>query len=150
MKKCAFVILTVIMMLSLAACSDKTAESVSAAQKTKNTQSPSGNQKSDTAYNLDNLIEAVKKAGCISGDPASIDVKDIGAEKGIAYGNVVFLQYDPYTSNAYFDAYDANQVILNGKAVEIAAINGPYFMLFLDGNVDQSAVKAFYSLGFGS
>ncbi|MFQ8599452.1 MAG: hypothetical protein ACLSAP_01895 [Oscillospiraceae bacterium] len=56
----------------------------------------------------------------------------------------------PYASRAYFDAYDANQVTLKGKTLQIGAINGPYFMVFLDGNVDQNAVKAFLAIGFGS
>lgn len=111
---------------------------------------PGADQQVDSAYNLQDLIDAVKNAGCISGEPESLDVKDIGAEQGISYGNVVFLQYDLYSSNAYFDAYEAGQVTINGKTVKIGAINGPYFMIFMDEKVDQNAVKAFRSLGFGT
>lgn len=146
MRKIALAMLSAAMLFSFAACTDSTG----GASPGKGNRQPNANQQVDTVYHLDDLIEAVKKAGGISGNPETLDVKDIGAEKGIAYGNVVFLQYDLYASRAYFDAYDANQVTLKGKTAQIGAINGPYFMVFLDGNVDQNAVKAFLSIGFGS
>lgn len=147
MKRFFVIIMALVMLLSLAACTGNENRSGWTSQ---GNRQPDANQREDAAYTLDDLIAAVKKAGCISGEPKELDVKDTGAEKGIAYGNVVFLQYDPTSSNAYFDAYDAGQVTINGKTVPIAAINGPYFMVFLDGNTDQNAVKAFYSMGFGA
>lgn len=148
MKKFAMLLMAMVILISLTACTDKSdGGTIGSNQAGK---SPNANQQVDAAYNLDDLIDAVKKAGCISGEPERLDVKDMGAEKGIAYGNVVFLQYDPYSSNAYFDTYEANQVTIKGKTVKIGAINGPYFIVFLDNNVDQNAVKAFRSLGFSS
>ena len=147
MKKLFFILLAMAMMASAAAC---TGDTNGGASQSQGTRQPNANQQVDAAYTLDDLIAAVKKAGCISGEPESLDVKEIGAEKGIAYGNVVFLQYDLYASNAYFDAYDAGRVTVNGKTAPISAINGPYFMVFLDGKTDQNAVKAFRSIGFGT
>lgn len=157
MKKFALLLLTASMLITITSCTNNEISSnqgnnipsggISQGQ---GNRAPGTGQQADSAYNLDDLIERVKQAGCISGEPKSLHVKDIGAEKGIAYGNVVFLQYDLDSSKAYFDAYEANQVTINGKTVEIGAINGPYFMVFLDGKIDQNAVKAFYSLGFGS
>ncbi|WP_040196242.1 hypothetical protein [Candidatus Soleaferrea massiliensis] len=147
MKKYVMFLMTMVLLVSLTACADPSSGTSGNSQAGR---SPNANQQTDAAYNLDDLIAAVEKAGGISGKPETLDVKDIGAERGIAYGNVVFLQYDPSSSNAYFDAYEANQVTVKGKTVQIGAINGPYFMVFLDGNVDQNAVNAFYSIGFGS
>lgn len=156
MKKFALILITIVMLASIAACGNQTEDDNTEDYPSESNQSeinpsqssPDVNQQADAAYNLDNLIEAVKNAGCISGEPETLDVKDMGAEKGIAYGNIVFLEYNVDTSNAYFDAYDANQVTINGKDVEIGAINGPYFMVFLDGKTDQKAVDAFRSIGF--
>lgn len=111
---------------------------------------PGADQQVDTYYSIDDLIELVKQAGCISGNPESLDVKAIGAVKGVAYGNVVFLDYELTDSQAFLDAYSANKVTVNGKDAKIGAINGPYVMAFFDHNVDQKAVKAFHSLGFGN
>ena len=152
MKKYALVLLSAVMLFSLTACSDQTgggSPNGGNGGATGQNRQPNATQQGDAAYTLDDLIAAVKQAGGINGEPEALDVQDIGAEKGVSYGNVVFLQYDPYASRAYFDAYEANQVVLKGKTVPIGAINGPYFMVFLDGNVDQNAVKAFRSIGFG-
>lgn len=137
------------MVLSFAACctdkSGRKTDNVSGAN-----QNGQGNvgKLTDAVYDLDSLITAVEKAGAISGEPETFDVSDSGAVKGVAYGNMVFLAFDPSSSNAYFTAYDANQVTVKGKAVPIGAINGPYFMVFLDGKTDQNAVKAFRSMGY--
>ena len=109
---------------------------------------PGANQLADSSYSIDDLIERVKQAGCISGNPQTLDAKALGAVKAVAYGNVVFLDYEYTNSQDYLDAYEANKVMVNGREAKIGALNGPYVMAFFDGNVDQNAVKAFHSLGF--
>lgn len=151
MKKIVLVGLTVILLFSLTACgSNLNSSSQNSTSQSTTGQSAAGGagQHSDSGYNLDTLISAVKKAGVISGEPQNLDVKDNGAQKAVAYGNIVFLEFDPSSSNAYFSAYDAGTVKINGKNIKIGAINGPYMMVFLDGNIDQRAVQAFRSVGY--
>lgn len=154
MKYISYVFLSVILMVSLTACSQGEGKGSGGAAPTnkpnsgQNGGNPGSGQSADRGYSLDTLIDLVKQAGAISGEPETLDVKDVGAERGVAYGNVVFLAYDPAVSNAYFEAYNAEQVTLEGVKMKIAAINGPYFLLFRDGNADQKAVDAFRSIGF--
>ena len=110
---------------------------------------PGENQQVDAYYSMDDLITRVKQAGCIDGTPEPLDVKAIGAVKGVAYGNVVFLDYEFTDKKEFTDAYAANKVLVKGKDAKIGAINGPYVMAFLNHNIDEQAVKAFHSLGFG-
>ncbi len=65
--------------------------------------------------------------GSISGEPKNINVGESGAEKAVVFGNLVILEYDPDKSNAIVDVEAAGEVKL-------------------DGNVDEKAVDAFYSV----
>ena len=144
MKKITFIVLAVFSLIFVSGC-----ESQNQSQPPQNTQNANGSH-ADSSYNLDSLIEAVKKAGAISGNPQNLDTKDNDATKVIAYGNVVFLEFDPSSSQGYFTAYDAGELKIQGKTVKIGAINGPYMMAFLDNKVDQKAVKAFRSIGYAN
>ncbi|MBC3515097.1 hypothetical protein H8K20_01655 [Neobittarella massiliensis] len=128
--------------------SNSTKNSVSPGQGNGSRQ-PGENQQVDAYYSMDDLITRVKQAGCIDGTPEPLDVKAIGAVKGVAYGNVVFLDYEFTDKKEFTDAYAANKVLVKGKDAKIGAINGPYVMAFLNHNIDEQAVKAFHSLGFG-
>lgn len=171
MRKLAFGMLAMLILLSVTACTMKSNTGGSSGQGNnmpnigssssqgnnpqdsgssgQGNRQPGENQQVDSAYTIDDLIERVKRAGCISGNPETLDAKAIGAIKAVAYGNVVFVDYEYTNLQEFTDAYAANKVTINGKEAKIGAINGPFVMAFFDGNVDQKAVKAFHSLGFG-
>ena len=155
MKKIMLVFLSLLLLMTVTACSSRqnsgdagnngNAANIGKFGNNDNHSSLSNGFKiKDSSFDLNTLISNLKNAGCIDGEPETMSVGESGAEKVVAFGNLVILEYDPDKSNAIIDVEAAGEVKLDGKTHKNAGQVGPYVLIFLDGNVDEKAVDAFY------
>lgn len=141
MKKTLLLLFVFILSLSLAGCgSDNSKTSVNQRPSTnRNNNATSSSDVSD--YSADNILNILKKSGAINNNGESIDLSSLGAGEAYRFDNMVLVKYT-LSDSAYFSAYDAGSIDVNGEKWTIYAAAGPYLLFCTDGNPNQALVQA--------
>ena len=118
-------------------------------QENNNNTSNMGGKKGNGAggFNMDNIVSKLKSAGIISGDSKDVDISSIelALEAKLYNDNVMIIKFDYTETQKWMDIASRGTITYNGKTHEIA-MWGEYGLVFLDGKMDQDAVKVFRSV----
>ena len=95
---------------------------------------------SEKEKSLDDLANYLVDGGYVTGEQSETMYSMIGAIGGFKYldSDVEVYEYDT-SSDTYKGIVDTNEV----SGLKVSAINGPYILLFSNGNENQDVIDAF-------
>lgn len=151
MKKKLFTIIAAsIFTLSLTGCNGGDSNSTTAATteatttitSTEETVTESSTESAAASGTIADLAQYLIDQGAVSGEQSEAMYSYIGAIDGFKYldSDVEVYEYDT-SSDTYNEIVNTNSV----SGLTVSAINGPYILIFSNGNVNQTVIDSFNS-----
>lgn len=117
-----------------------TTEAATAAPTEEDTTEASTTEAETPQGTIDDLAQYLLDQGVVTGSTEETFYTYIGAINGFKYldSDVEVYEYD-MTSDTYQEIVNTNSV----SGLTVSAINGPYVLIFSNGNVDQAVIDSF-------